>query len=83
MKYAFSVLPFQNPVLLKAVSSREKIIVKTLQLIRMTTVMHPDMRHTRDPTGKAQEIFSGSAVLVSNQQTFCSCFTLCERLKHM
>lgn len=45
----------------------------------MATVMDPDMRHTRNPTGKAQEVLPGSTMLIGNQETLVSRVTLEEK----
>ena len=42
----------------------------------MAAVVDPDMRHTRDPTGKAQEVLAGPTVLIRNQKTLIGHITL-------
>lgn len=59
-------MPVQNSLLLKAIPSRQQIITVVLKLVGMAAVMDPDMRHTRNATGKAQEVLPGSTVLVRN-----------------
>lgn len=58
--------PIQNSLLLKAVPRRQQIIAVILELVGMATIMDPDMRHTRNPTGKAQEILPGPTMLIRN-----------------
>ena len=42
----------------------------------MAAVMDPDMRHRRNPTGKAQEVLPGSTVLIRNEESLAGCVTL-------
>lgn len=63
-------------MLLEAVPRWQQIITVVLELVGMATVMDPDMRHTRDPTGKAQEVLPGSAMLVCDEETLVGCVTL-------
>lgn len=76
MGLALNYSPIQNSLLLKAIPSWQQIIAVILELVGMATVMDPDMRHTRDPTGKAQEVFPGSTMLICNQETLVGRVTL-------
>lgn len=69
-------LPFYQFLLLEAIASRQKVIPVVLKLVSMTAVMDPDVRHTRDSSGKAQQVFPSSAMLVRNQETLIGCITL-------
>lgn len=59
-------LPFQQFLLLETITSWQKVIPVILKLVSMTAVMDPDMRHTRDPSGKAQQVFPSLTVLIRN-----------------
>ena len=65
-RQAHNYSPIQNPLLLKAVPSWQQVIAVILELVGMAAVMDPNMRHTRNPTGKAQEVLPGSTMLIRN-----------------
>lgn len=65
-RQAHNYSPIQNPLLLKAVPSWQQVIAVILELAGMAAVMDPDMRNTRNPTGKAQEVLPGSTMLIRN-----------------
>lgn len=63
-RWALKNLPIQNSLLLKTIPSWQQVITVILELVGMATVMDPDMRYTRNPTGKAQEVLAGSTMLI-------------------
>jgi len=59
-------LPFYQFLLLEAITSWQKVIPIILKLVSVTAIVDPYMRHTRDPSGKAQQVFPSSTMLVRN-----------------
>lgn len=68
-------LPFDDSFL-RPNSCREQVVPVVHQLLLLTAVSHPDLRHTGNSTCHTQQVRLRAAMLISDQQALIRCFTL-------